>query len=99
VSPVDFGPLGTLVVLGLLYILVSSLLYLFVKILLKLSSHFIFGARIHPKKFYRMVYVIALAPIFLLALNSLGQLQFKDFVLVVLLIGLGCFYISRQTKE
>jgi hypothetical protein len=47
---------------------------------------------------YYIASIVALAPVFLLALNSIGQLEVKDFILVIMLVGLACFYVIRRSR-
>jgi len=97
-SPLVVGPAGILLLFGLGYAFISSLLYvllhLFVKILVKLTGKRIMSER----RLYYLSCVIGLGPLFLLALNTLGKLGIVEIVLVVLLVGLACFYILRRSE-
>lgn len=96
-SPLKMGPAGILVAFALIYLLLASLLYVVVFAVLALVQRFIgSNSAIKKRKLYYITSIIALGPVFLLALNSIGQLDLKDFVLVVLLIGVACFYVSRR---
>ena len=98
-SPLKSGPLSVLLVFVLIYLLVSSTLYMVVFSImgiLKLLSL----ARPMPKRLvYYLVSVIALGPVFILALNTLGQLDPKDVILVLVLLSLGCFYVVRRSSK
>lgn len=95
-NPLDVGPAGILLVFGLVYVFISGSFYLLLTLLLMLLAYFVTIRTASKKKLYYVSSVIALGPVFLLALNSIGQLELKDFLLVVLLVGLACFYILKR---
>jgi len=95
-NPLDAGPAGILFVFGSAYIFVSSVLYLIITLVLIVLASFMTIATSSKRKIYYLSSIIALAPIFLLALNSIGQLEVKDFVLVLALVGLACFYVVKR---
>ena len=95
-NPLDVGPAGILLVFGVVYLFMASTLYLLLTLAIILLAYFVsIPARI-TKKLYYVASVVALAPVFLLALNSIGQLEVKDFVLVITLVAIACFYIVRR---
>ena len=97
-SPLVVGPAGILLLFGLVYAFISSLLYvllhLIIKILNKITGRRIIGER----SMYYLSCVVGFGPLFLLALNTLGRLGLVEIVLVLLLVGLACFYILRRSE-
>jgi hypothetical protein len=95
-NPLDVGPAGILLVFGLAYVFISSALYLVLTLVMMLLAYFVTIKAASRRKLYYLSSIIALAPIFLLALNSIGQLEVKDFVLVLALVGFACFYVVKR---
>jgi hypothetical protein len=96
-SPLDMGPAGILLVFALLYLFLLSSLYVLLLLVVALIVRFgIIKQPLKKRKLYYITSVISLGPVFLLALNSIGQLDFKDFALVILLVAVACFYITRR---
>jgi hypothetical protein len=97
-NPLQTGPLSILAVFALLYVFVLSvlcaLLHLFSAVL-----HMIRPQSRPLKQGYYVASVVALAPVLLVALNTLGQLGVLEVVLILLLVGLGCFYMLRRTAK
>ena len=96
-NPVQGGPLSILAVFVLLYLLIFSVT--------AAAVHFI-GAvmrMVRPTKSfslrraYYVLSVVSLAPVLLVALNTLGQLEILEIMLILVLVGLGCFYVVRRT--
>lgn len=98
-SPLQSGPLSVLATFVLIYLFVTSTLYAISILSLKITN-FLGWKRILPAKtVYYLVSVIGLGPVFILALNTLGQLEIKDIILVVLLLVVGCFYVLRRGRK
>lgn len=95
-NPLDVGPAGILLVFGLVYVFISSSLYLLLTLVMMLIVYFVTIRPTSRRKLYYLASIIAFAPVFLLALNSIGQLELKDFVLVFCLVGLACFYVIKR---
>jgi hypothetical protein len=95
-NPLDVGPAGILLIFGLAYVFVSSGLYLLLTLFMMLLAHFVAISTTSQRKLYYLSSIVALAPVFLLALNSIGQLGVKDFILVLCLVGLACFYVIKR---
>jgi hypothetical protein len=95
-NPLDVGPAGILLVFGLAYVFISSALYLVLTLVMILLAYFVTITATSRRKLYYLSSIIALAPVFLLALNSIGQLEVKDFVLVLCLVGFACFYVVKR---
>jgi len=104
-NPLGAGPFGILVVFALIYICSLSLLLLMARLfevvyrLLRSSS--ITVAREDRIQHWRRRSTLILAalsfiPIFLISLNSIGQLGFKDIMLIVVIEVLLIFYIVKR---
>jgi hypothetical protein len=100
VSPFSLGPLGVLILLALVYLTITFVSGLVVIGFLAAIRQFGLIKRppLRNRRVYYIVSILSLAPVFLLALNSLGQLEFRDFVLVFLFTGLTCFYSMRRIQ-
>ena len=102
-SPHQVGPLGVLAFFILAYIACASGAYLLLtyssqllrrtlpngKMLLRLE-----GAT--EKRIYYYASFIALAPVIILGMQSVGSLRLTDLLLLAVFQLLGCFYISRR---
>lgn len=97
-SPLSVGPAGILMVFALIYLLVLSVLFAILVLTLKISNKMLNRYWVSEKRLYYMAAIISMAPVFILALNTIGQLDLKDFVLVVLLVFVACFYVTRKVK-
>ena len=97
-SPLAIGPAGILLVFGLIYAVLASLLYALLTMVLAVAAYFNSKPQLSQKMLYYIASIVALAPVFLLALNSIGQLEVKDFILVIMLVGLACFYVIRRSR-
>ncbi len=104
-SPETAGPLGVLLVFFALYAFALALIFAIINGIEAVYFHFrpikaIDEAVGKPKLFRRRtVYVsaaLAFAPLFLLSLNSLGQLQIRDIFLVILIEALAILYIFKR---
>lgn len=98
-TPLESGPLIILVVFMLLYVLIvsalSAALHLIVAIVRMLRPSKTFSMR----RGYYIASIVALAPVLFVALNTLGQLDALEIILILLLVGLGCFYVVRRTAK
>jgi hypothetical protein len=98
-NPIEGGPLSVLAFFILIYLAASSLMYVIAYGLMKVVQTFGWRSPLSARRLYYLVSVLALGPVFLLALNTLGQLELKDIVLVTLLLVLGCFYVLRRGSD
>lgn len=98
-SPLQSGPLSVLAVFTLGYLFITSLLYAFVLSVYKIGRLFGWRKVIASKQLYYLVSVIGFGPVFLLALNTLGQLEVKEVILVTLLVAIGSFYVVRRGRS
>ncbi len=95
-NPLEVGPAGILFVFGLAYVFISSSLYLLLTLVMLMLAYFMTIGAASRRKLYYLSSIIAFAPVFLLALNSIGQLELKDFALVISLVALACFYVVKR---
>lgn len=94
-SPLVVGPTGILIIFCLFYCFAVTTFYVLFLLLNKLGEKF--KKVIVPKKrMYLLSLIFALAPIFIVALNSLGQLGLMEMVLIASLVLLASFYASRK---
>lgn len=97
--PLTSGPLSILAVFILMYALILSLLGVLWRIV-SFAVQLINPRIILPlRRGYYVLSVVSLAPVLLIALNTLGQLDILECLLIFILIGLGCFYILRRTAK
>lgn len=104
-TPIEAGPLGILIVLGFLYMSVlGGLTFLFFwasRIISKIAR--LIATRrpwtsITMLQAYYYASVIALAPIMIIAMTSVGASGWREFLLVGLFVLLGVIYVQRRTN-
>lgn len=102
-TPHMVGPLGVLAFFVLIYIASACATYLALLFGVKLVGRFAtkgkWLARIESvshKKLYYYGSFIALAPVILLGMRSVGFVRATDILLLVIFQVIGCFYISRR---
>jgi hypothetical protein len=102
-TPTSVGPMGVLVVFVLLYIIflciftgLVSLVSYTVSLLLRNSIRTRPIKPISYKKAYYLGSVLALAPVLLFGMQSLGKIGFLEFGLVVMFIVLGCVLVIKR---
>lgn len=94
-----------LVVFFLAYVFCASLIFIilhwgvgFATRLISRSKRFnIREWNIGVRKAYYTASVLAFAPVLLLAMQSVGQLQIRDVVLVVAFMSIAIFYVLKRT--
>ena len=96
-SPLKIGPVGVLLIFILFYALFSSSLFVVAHLGGKLWQLVTHCAMLSVRRMYYVASTLAFGPVFLIALNTLGQLGWIEVVLVVLLVSLGTFYVIRRT--
>lgn len=103
-TPTTAGPIGVLAVFICLYILflsvISFALY-YSQFILKYIAKF-FYLKKPPKSLswqrsYYYSTVLALGPVILLGLGTVGQVNLYESLLVILFMILGCFYIAKRS--
>ena len=103
-NPISGGPAVILLIFMLLYILIASLLFILlhagVGMVSKLWAKRAVNIRewkIGVRRAYYVASVLAFGPVLLLAMQSVGQLQLRDVVLVIVLLGLAIFYVVKRS--
>jgi hypothetical protein len=97
-NPSAAGPPGILAFFLLLYLLVATLAYLVVKVVSYLSASILKKSVTNRQSIY-ISFVVALGPVLLIALNTLGNVGLVELSLVCLLVILGCFYVTRRVTS
>lgn len=104
-SPSAVGPLGILIVFILMYLsllsVISFALFGAGAILRRFLSFFKMKKPINGLSFTRAYYfssVIALGPVMLLAIQSVGELGFYDVLLTAFFVLISCVYVAKRTK-
>lgn len=105
VSPVEAGATGVLAVFLLSYtlsvIVLTFLFYWVHKAIIKLLYSDRTGSvtgEVSLRKAYYYGSVLALGPVIIVSLRSVGKAGAGELILVVILLVIGCLYISRQTS-
>jgi hypothetical protein len=100
-SPVETGPVGILAVFFCLYIVFMGIASLLVRVgswlvvyIVPLHGHY--RSVVSVERSYYFGSVLAFAPTILLAINSVGSLGVYEYLLVILLVGTGLFYIKKR---
>lgn len=103
-TPATIGPLGILLVFVLMYVSVlcvlTFLLFFVSKVVAKISSSVTVRRPLQPLSLTRSYYfssVIALAPVMLIGMQSVGEVSFYEVVLIVVFIAISCVYIAKRT--
>lgn len=99
-SPSAIHPLGILLVFVLIYLLALGVLTFFIFGV----SHFIYGLKSQSgrsnaltlKTAYYYASVLAIAPVMLFGVRSIGRTAPMDIALIVLFEIVACFYISKR---
>lgn len=103
VAPNSAGPLGILAVFLLLYVISLCFIYLVAKNLTALSARIVQPGKwkealeeVSSLKLYYYSSIIALAPVILLGMQSVGGVRLMDISLLIAFEVLACFYIYRR---
>ena len=103
-QPSTVGPLGILIVFILMYVSVlgvlTFLLYSLSRLISKISTSFTVKKPIRPLSLSRSYYfssVLALAPVMLVGMQSVAEVEIYDVLLIVLFVVIACTYISKRT--
>lgn len=104
-TPATAGPLGILIVFICLYGVVFGSLTFFLwgihRIIVKLLGPFTVRRPMQPLSLQRSYYyssVIALAPVMLIGMQSVGALTIYEVGLVTIFAIIGCVYIAKRTS-
>ena len=93
VNPLEIGPNGILLFFLAFYLFITSAVVMGFK-----AFRALFKRSPSSLKVMYLSAIIAFAPVMLLALNTLNQLEIIDLVLVVVFEGLALFYIFRRLE-
>lgn len=92
-TPLEIGPNGILFFFLLLYIL-----FFLVSVALLSGLAKVLKRAAPGRKLVYLASALSFAPVLLLALSTISQLQVQDIVLVVIFELLAIFYVSRHTS-
>ena len=101
-TPSSIHPLGILVVFVLIYLLALGVLTFFVfwgsRLMIKVYKRAKAGtgAVLTIRRAYLYGSVLALAPVMIIGIASIGRLDFYQILLVLLFEGAACFYVARR---
>ena len=99
-SPSTIHPVGILFVFILFYLLALGVLTFFMfwcsRLLAKLFKRVLRGRAMTLQEAYYFATVIALAPVLLVGMRSIGRGTVWDFVLVIIFEVVACFYIAKR---
>ncbi|MDR0957447.1 MAG: hypothetical protein LBM09_02635 [Candidatus Nomurabacteria bacterium] len=108
-SPFKAGSFGILVVFALVYIMTFSVA-IFLQRFLKVVYRLIIPARktatnneyieaLSQRRVNLIIATLSFVPIFILSMNSIGQINIFDVVLITIIEGLVIFWIMRKTAK
>jgi hypothetical protein len=105
VSVAEAGPGGILLVFLLLYVIFVGCFTALIRWSNWLTTQIRRWAKFVKKspqqftlqKSYYFASVVALAPVMLLAIGSVGRLGWYEIGLIVLFVAIGCFYIEKRS--
>ena len=96
-SPSSIHPLGILFVFLLLYVLVlgvlTFLLYSSILLIAKIRKN---TDHLSFRRTYIFASVLALAPIMIVGMSSIGRMGIYEFLLIMAFETIACFYVARQ---
>jgi hypothetical protein len=102
-TPVIAGPFGILAIFIFAYLTLigftTFFLYGMSRIIAHLSTVFISRKPFEALNFKRSYYystIVAAAPIMLIGLQSVGDVGFYEYLLMIIFIVLGCLYVSKR---
>lgn len=102
-NPAEVGPLGVLTVFICMYVSLIGLATFLIlqsnRLIIYLAQHITLRrpvGRVTVKRAYYYSTVVALAPMMLLGLHSVGRIGVYEFSLVVLFVAIGCLYIAKR---
>jgi hypothetical protein len=98
-NPLQTGPASILLVFVMLYLLVLTTLAAILHIVGAVWKVVRPRQALSLRRGYYMLSVVSIAPVLMVALNTLGQLEILEGSLILLLVSLGCFYILKRTAK
>lgn len=103
-TPSTIGPLGILIVFILMYVSVLSvltfLLFGMSKMVSRISASFTVTKPVYALSFRRAYYfssILALAPVMIIGMQSVGEIGIYEIVLIGLFIIISCVYIAKKS--
>lgn len=105
-DPISIGPGGILVVFLLIYIFWAGFFFTMIHLGIGFVSRFVISRRkvvtvrsieVGVRRAYYIASALAFVPVLFIAMNSLGQLQIRDVLLVLSFTALVIFYIIKRT--
>lgn len=105
-SPAEAGPIGLLLFFGLLYVLFlfisTGVMYGMSRLLQKISERL--GWRrspepVTPLRAYYYGSILALVPVMLLGVQSIGGVGVYDVILITVFGVIGCFYVAKRMPK
>lgn len=102
-TPADVGPAGLLAVFFLLYVflvgVITALSWLLNRITVKVSRLVTVRkplSTVSLKKLYYLSSVLALGPVMMLAMKSIGSLGVYEIILVTLFLSIATLYVNKR---
>lgn len=98
-TPSSIGPFGVLLLLFSLYVTLTSALYILLRFLfsvLHLSKSADNNKSRQDIRLYYFSSVLALAPVILLGIQSIGGIKLFDICLVVIFEVIACLYVYKR---
>ena len=104
-TPATIGPLGILLVFILMYItalgglffLILGIQKVFLKLMTIIDSRRVFQSMSFAHAYY-FSSVMALAPVMIIGMQSVGRVGVYELSLVVLFLVIACVYIAKRTR-
>lgn len=107
-DPAKSGPLGVLVVFGLLYVLSVWVAFFLLHIGIQWASRLIKGVRMNDtvstrrfsvgaRKAYYIATIVSFVPVILLAMRSFAELRIVDVVLLLAFVVIAIFFIVKRS--
>lgn len=104
-TPATIGPLGILIVFILMYMsalgVLTFLLYIGSKVAARFSASFTVRRPLQAMSLSRSYYfssVIALVPVMLIGMQSVGEVGFYEVMLLIVFIIVACIYLAKRTS-
>jgi hypothetical protein len=106
-DPSQVGPLGMLGVFLVIYLISLDIAFLLAYVGLRMLGGLLTRlglVRVNKwsvgvRRAYYISSIVAFGPVFLLAINTLGQLHFRDLMLVIMFLSLAIFYVARRVEN
>ncbi len=103
-TPANAGATGILTVFLLSYVMSVVMLTFFIFGTHRVITRLFYSDRtgrvaddVTLRRSYYFASILALGPLILVSLRSVGKVGVTELILVLLLLAIGCLYVSRQT--